>query len=242
MIEHHIDIVTDDGTMNTFITHPEENGPHPVVIFYMDAPGKREELHDMARRLGTVGYYVILPNLYYRETKEFELDFDSDESRTKMRALMEGLSNAMVVQDTQKLFDYIDADSAADSRRVGCVGYCMSGPFAFTMAGAYPDRIKAAASIYGIRLMTDKADSPHLLARKAKGEFYFACAETDSYAPQEMVENLDQYLTSHNVNSRLEWYPGTQHGFAFPQRVMYDKASGERHWERLFSLFKRNLV
>ena len=64
MIEHHIDIQTADGAMNTFITHPEEGGPHPVVLFYMDAPGKREELHDMARRIATVGYYVVLPNLY----------------------------------------------------------------------------------------------------------------------------------------------------------------------------------
>ena len=56
MIEHNLDIRTADGAMNTFITHPEEGGPFPVVLFYMDAPGKREELHDMARRIATVGY------------------------------------------------------------------------------------------------------------------------------------------------------------------------------------------
>ena len=66
MIEKQIRISTGDGMMNTFICHPERNGPHPVLIFLMDAPGIREELRDMARRLGTVGYYVMLPNLYYR--------------------------------------------------------------------------------------------------------------------------------------------------------------------------------
>jgi carboxymethylenebutenolidase len=64
LIEHHVDLVTADGDMNTFIVHPDEGGPFPVVFFYMDAPGKREELHDMARRIATVGYYVVLPNLY----------------------------------------------------------------------------------------------------------------------------------------------------------------------------------
>src|SRR5262245_30233997 len=66
MIDRELDIQTADGAMNTFVTHPEEGGPHPVVLFYMDAPGKRGELHDMARRLGSVGYFVVLPNLYYR--------------------------------------------------------------------------------------------------------------------------------------------------------------------------------
>lgn len=241
MIEHHIDLQTADGAMNTFITHPEEGGPHPVIFFYMDAPGKREELHDMARRLGTVGYYVILPNLYYRETREFELDFGSDDSRVRMRELMYALGNNMIIRDTQTLFDYVDDDPAADSRNIGCVGYCMSGPFAFAMAGAYPDRIKAAASIYGVSLMTDRKDSPHLNADKIKGELYFACAETDDYAPKQMVDNLEAYLKQHNSNFRLEWYPGTHHGFAFPQRAMYDKQAAERHWERLFALFSRNL-
>ena len=66
MIERQLDIATKDGGMTTFITHPERDGPHPVVLFFMDAPGIREELRDMARRIASVGYYVMLPNLYYR--------------------------------------------------------------------------------------------------------------------------------------------------------------------------------
>jgi carboxymethylenebutenolidase len=69
MIDREVDIATPGGSMNTFITHPEEGGPHPLIVFLMDAPGKREELHDMARRLGTAGYYVMLPNLYYRRVR-----------------------------------------------------------------------------------------------------------------------------------------------------------------------------
>src|SRR5258708_4699975 len=66
MIDQQIEIPTKDGHVTTFITHPERGGPHPVIIFYMDAPAIREELRDMARRLATSGYYVMLPNLYYR--------------------------------------------------------------------------------------------------------------------------------------------------------------------------------
>jgi dienelactone hydrolase len=70
MIEKTLDITTKDGAMETFICHPERNGPSPAVFLLMDAHGIREELKDMARRLGTVGYYVLLPNLYYRAGRD----------------------------------------------------------------------------------------------------------------------------------------------------------------------------
>ena len=41
MLEKEITIDTGEGLMNTFIVHPDEDGPHLVIIFLMDAPGKR---------------------------------------------------------------------------------------------------------------------------------------------------------------------------------------------------------
>ncbi len=239
MQEREIDIATADGAMNTFIVHPDEGGPHPVVLFYMDAPGKREELHDMARRISTVGYYVMLPNLYYRRVREFVM---APDRREEMFGHMNALSNAMVCEDTQALLAHADHDAAARGGPVACVGYCMSGPFVFAAAAAFPERVAAAASLHGVRLYSEAADSPHLDAHKVRGELYFGCAETDEWAPPEMIEGLDAHLQSVGANYRIEWYPGTHHGFVFPQReAMYHKAAAERHWEVLFDLFRRNL-
>ncbi len=240
MIEHHLDIATADGAMNTFITHPEEGGPHPVILFLMDAPGKREELHDMARRLGTAGYYVILPNLYYRSTREFDLVTGTrGETLEQMFELMHALSDSMVAGDTESMLAHVDADDHADATNVGCVGYCMSGPFSFAIAGAFPERIRAAASVYGVRLFGD--GSPAACAERVRGELYFACAEFDDYAPTEMVDGLEAHLRTVGAHARVERYPGVHHGFAFPLRPAYDKPAAERHWERLLSLFDRNL-
>ncbi len=241
MIEHHIDISTAQGEMNTFVTHPEEGGPFPVVFFYMDAPGKREELHDMARRIATVGYYVVLPNLYYRKTREFSFVRD-EQGMKKMFEMMNHLSIDLIMQDSQAMLDFVDADESAASGKIGAVGYCMSGPYACSVAATYPARVQCAASIYGANLVTKQDDSPHLKLHKISGELYFACAEIDQYAPTGLIEELQQKLESSGVNYRLEWYPGAEHGFAFPQREgIYNKASAERHWERLFALFDRNL-
>lgn len=240
MIDQHLDITTADGQMHTFVTHPEEGGPHPVVLFYMDAPGKREELHDMARRLGTAGYYVILPNLFYRSVPEFDATLDFAGLGPQMFELMASLDDDKIASDTRALIDHVEADPAADASRIGAVGYCMSGPFAYAMAGMFPDRIQAAASVYGVRL--HGKGSPAHLAGAVKGELYFACAEFDEYAPKEMIDGLEADLQAVGANARVEWYPGAHHGFAFPSREpWYDKDSCERHWERLHDLFGRNL-
>ena len=239
MYELEVDIQTADGLMNTFITRPEDDRVYPMVLFLMDAPGKREELHDMARRIATVGYYVMLPNLYYRTTREFVIGPDN---REEMFGHMNALSNAMVCNDIQSMFDYASTDPAAGRGPAGCVGYCMSGPFAFAAASKYPARIKASASIHGVRLFTKSEDSPHLNASKIEGEMYFGCAETDDWAPPEMIEGLDKFLSETGINYEIEWYPGTHHGFVFPLREgMYHKYSAEKHWERLFAIFQRNL-
>jgi carboxymethylenebutenolidase len=241
VIDRDVDISTDHGDMNAFVTHPEEGGPHPVVLFFMDAPGKREELHDMARRLGTAGYYVVLPNLYYRSVREFNV-FSGDPSHTRdaMFDLMMSLNDELVASDTSAMLAFADEDPAADASVVGCLGYCMSGPFSFAMACAYPGRVRAAASIYGVRLFGP--GSPASRAASARAELYFACAEFDEYAPAEMVDGLEAHLAAIGANARVERYPGVHHGFAFPDRgPIYDKASAERHWERLHALFARNL-
>ena len=220
MIDQQIEIPTKDGHTTTFITHPERGGPHPVIIFYMDAPAIREELRDMARRLGTSGYYVMLPNLYYRsgvmELGRLPADPESPE-RKRMFQLMASINIPLVMEDTRALLAYAESQSAARTDIVGTVGYCMSGRYAINAATHFPERVKAAASIYGTHLATDQPDSPHLAARKTKAELYFGCAETDIYAPADIIEKVKQRMKDDRANAEVEIYPGTHHGFAFPE-------------------------
>src|SRR5262245_30816511 len=193
MFEHHLDLQTADGAMNTFVVHPEEGGPFPVVLFYMDAPGKRDELHDMARRIASVGYYVVLPNLYYRRTREFVMVRDEDGFK-RMFDMLHSLSIAMVMRDTAAMLEFVDAQPEARARSLGTVGYCMSGPFVLAAAAQFADRINCAASIYGAGLITDRPDSPHLAMKQIRCEMYFACAENDKYAPRDQIELLEAQL------------------------------------------------
>lgn len=237
MIERQLEIPTGDGSCTTFIVHPDRGGPRPIIVFLMDAPGVREELRDMARRIASVGYYVMLPNLYYRsgvlELGPLPADPESPE-RKRMMDLMHTLTIPLVMEDIRAMLVFADADPAARAGSVGTVGYCMSGRYAVSAAARFPERVTAAASIYGTYLVTEEDDSPHVTCAPVKARLYFAAAETDRWAPLPMVRELAKALP----NAEVEIYPRTEHGFAFPKRPVYDKAAAERHWERLFELFR----
>ncbi len=245
MIEETLDVKTGDGPMETFICRPERAGPCPAVFLLMDAPGIREELRDMARRLATAGYCVLLPNLYYRAGRDTMFGPQVLEKGSvewaRMRAIRTKMTIPPVMNDIDSLLAFVDASTWATKGPVGCHGYCMSGPYALAAAARFPDRIAAAASLYGTWLVSDAEESPHLSLGKGPAERYIACAEHDDLAPPPMVEALQRLFKAAGSPGELEIYPKVHHGFAFPQRWCYDKAAAERHWERLFALYRRRL-
>jgi carboxymethylenebutenolidase len=245
MLEETVDITTADGAMETFVCCPERGGPCPAVFFLMDAHGIREELRDMARRLAMVGYYVLMPNLYYRAGRDTIFGPDVSEEGgaeyTRMRAIRTRMTIPPVMHDVAAMLAFVDRQEAVNKGPVGCHGYCMSGPYALAAAARYPERIAAAASFYGTWLVSEAEESPHLSFGKVAGELYIACAEHDHLAPLPMVEELRGWFTRAGVAGEIEMYPGVHHGFAFPHRWCYDKPAAERHWERLLALYRRRL-
>lgn len=242
MIEATIAVPTADGVMPTWTVRPDETGPFPLVIFLMDALGVREELRDMSRRIASVGYAVQLPNLFYRDGGS---SFDPGTLASgwldpKMLALNDGLSMAMTASDCGALLSHADRDPAI-RMPAAVIGYCMGGRHAIAAAAAHPDRIRAMASMHGGRLVSDGDGSPHRLISRMKAEAYFAWADDDPVAPPQHAQAIEAALAASGLRYRVEWHPGAQHGFTFPDRYCYDKQAAERVWTRLFSLFRRNL-
>lgn len=245
MIEEILDIATRDGAMETFVCRPERGGPVPAVFVLMDAPGIREELMDMTRRLATAGYCVLLPHLYYRAGRDAKYGPDvlkhGSPEHARMRAVRTKMTIPPVMDDIAAMIAFVDAQLHVRKGPVGMHGYCMSGPYALAAAARFPDRVAAAASFYGTWLVSDAVESPHLNLGKARGELYISCAEHDELAPPDMVAELKKLFDASGAAGELEIHPGVHHGFAFPQRWCFDKPAAERHWERLFALYKRRL-
>ena len=156
----------------------------------MDAPGIREELRDQARRIAKAGYFCLLPDLYYRlGTIRFDMPRRNDAMSVVIRGAMKSLTNAALVDDTAGMLAFLDGQEQVKAGPIGCVGHCMSGPFALVAAARFP-RMKAAASLYGVDMVTDKPDSPHLAVGDVKGELYVAFAEIDPAVPANVVPDV----------------------------------------------------
>ncbi len=239
MQESQVSITTPDGEMDCFVCQPDDS-PAPAIIFYMDVPGIREELREMSRYIAARGYTVILPDLYYREGKvRFDLS-KGEEELQRMFAMGTKLTNEMIMRDTRGILDFCrNNESITD--KVGCVGYCMSGQFVVCAAGTFPDDMKAAASLYGVRIVTDKPDSPHLLAPQITAELYLGFAEHDPFVEDFVIPDLTAALDANNVTYTLETHPGTEHGFCFKERPAYHEAAATKVWAQLFDLYERTL-
>lgn len=251
-MERTLDVITSDGAMETFIVHPGENGPFPAVILYMDMWGMREELCDIARRVATVGYYCVVPDLYYRQGKvRFAFRNDrgqmpsfvrlDDNSKQAVLAPMHRLTDAMVLEDTASILDFMDRGEPVRSGAMGLIGYCMGGRHVLRATGRFPQRFRASACLQGVEIVTDRDDSPHLSAMKAEGEIYCGYAENDRFTPPAVINKLDETLRACKVRHRYEVHKGAVHGYPFPERDVYDKHAANRDWELIFAMFQRQI-
>jgi carboxymethylenebutenolidase len=250
--EETIDIPTAAGRIETFITRPEQAGPFHAVILFMDVWGVREVLFDLARRVATVGYYVLVPDFYYRQGRirtnyrdehgnAISLKNLTPEQQAAVLEPQRKLIDQMVVEDTGAILKFLDTQSDVRKGAVGGFGYCMGGRHVLQAASAYPDRLRASASLHGTTLITEKPDSAHVVVSNFQGEVYCGFAETDEYAPLPMVQQWNKLMAASPAKYTGVIHKGAEHGYALPDRDLFHKQGAERDWELIFAMFHRQI-
>jgi carboxymethylenebutenolidase len=209
---------------------------------YMDGPGIRPALFDMGERLASHGYYVLLPDLFYRVGPYSPIDpkvvmADPVKRQEWFAKYVSSASRTNVREDTAAFLRFVASQADVVQPKVGTTGYCMGGGHSLTAAGAYPERVAAAASYHGGRLATEEPDSPHLLAPRIKAKVYVAGAVEDASFPDDMKERLEAALAAAGVDHRVETYEGARHGFVPADTAAHDPKGAEQHWQTLLALF-----
>jgi carboxymethylenebutenolidase len=241
-----VKIPTPDGDARAYTFHPEGAGPWPAVIFFMDAPAIRPSLFQMCERLASNGYFVLLPDMFWRAGPYEPINLreamkDEETRRAVFGKFMASTDPEKSTRDTGAFLDWLSKQPMVKGAKVGCTGYCMGGGLALRAAGNFPDRIVAAAAFHGGRLATDAPDSPHLLAPKIKAKVYVAGADEDAGFPPEQADRLREALTAAGVENTVEIYAGAKHGYAPPDMPVYNEEAAERHWREMLSLFAETL-
>lgn len=239
-------IPTPDGDARAYTFQPQGQGPWPAVIFFMDAPAIRPALFEMCERLAANGYFVLLPDMFWRAGPYAPIDLaavfkDEAVRRETFAKLMGSTDPERSTRDTGALLDWLSKQPQVKGAKVGVTGYCMGAGLALRAAGNFPDRVVAAGGFHGGRLATDAPDSPHLLAPRIKAKVYIGGADEDAGFPPEQADRLRAALTSAGVENTVEIYQGARHGYAPPDMPVYNQAAAERHWRELFKLFDETL-
>jgi carboxymethylenebutenolidase len=241
-----IEIRTRDGNCPAYVYRPASGAPWPAVLVFMDGLGIRPAMLEIGERLATNGYFVLLPDLFYRSGPYAPMDphtvfADAAARKVLMEKFFALATPANIMSDTGAFLDYLAAQAEVRAGGIGTTGYCMGGLMSLTAAGTYPDRIVATASYHGGRLATDDPASPHRLAPRIRSRVYVAGAIEDQSFPEDMKQRLEAALTEAGVDHLIETYPA-RHGWVFRDTPVYDAAASERHWQTLLALLEAKLM
>lgn len=240
MSRQDIQIPTRDGAARAFVFTPDQGqGPWPAVILFMDGVGIRPALFEMGERLASNGYYVLLPDMFWRFGPYETIDMTAPvETHLEQLAPRRGSTDTdKSTSDTEAYLAFLAEQPQVKGTKVGTTGYCMGGGPSLRAAAYFPDRVAAAAAFHGGGLATDADDSPHLLAPRIKAKVLVAAADNDPYLPEEQIVRLDQAFRRAGTDAEVKVYAGALHGFAPSDMPAYDREASERHWREMLALF-----
>ena len=244
--EQDVEVTTPDGVADCFFVHPA-SGTHPGVVIWPDILGLRPAFRQMGRRLAESGYSVLVVNPFYRSARAPVVpegaSFQDESTRNTVIPFARALNAETHVTDARAFVDFLDTQAAVDpDRKMGTTGYCMGGPITMRTAWARADRVGAGASFHGGGLVTDQANSPHLLVPEMDAHYLFAIADNDDMEDPEAKNVLRETFEAAGLSAEIEVYEDALHGWCPPDSAVYNEAQAERAWSRLLVLFETALA
>jgi len=236
-----LQIPTSDGQADAFAAFPGDGERHPGVLMYPDGFGIRPVLREMAQELAGHGYYVLVPNPFYRHgpTPVIDLpEYIGEEARpavfAQLMPMIQAHTTDRILPDADAYVRFLTSRPEVGPGPIATTGYCIGGLLATHTAADHPGRVAALAGFHAPVGAAGAGSLGRITART-----HFGHAETD-LTPEALGE-LNKTLDAAGVEYTSEIYPGTVHGFTMADTDSFDPAALKRHWESLLALLDRAL-
>ena len=129
-----IEIATRDGLAPSYVFRSAGpgKGPWPAVLVFMDGIGIRPAMLEIGERLATYGYFVLLPDLYYRSGPYTPMSAqtafaDPEQRKILTERFMSKATLPALMSDTEAFLGFLASERAVRPGGVATTGYCIGG-------------------------------------------------------------------------------------------------------------------
>jgi carboxymethylenebutenolidase len=190
-------------------------GRGPGLVLFQEIFGVNAHVRAVAEQYALSGFVVLAPDVFWRQAPRVELGYEGDD-RQRGIALAGALKPEEVSADLVAWTRALRARPEVGGERVGAIGYCMGGRFAYLAAALAG--VDATVAYYGGGIHAQLG-----LAMKISCPIQFHYAGRDDHIPPEAVQSVRDAFAGKPAEVFV--YPGSMHGFNCWARASYHPAS-----------------
>jgi carboxymethylenebutenolidase len=223
-----------------FLAEPGD-GPRPGVVVIPDVWGLAEHTRDIARRLAEDGFAALALDVY-RKTGRPEL---ADPAAAM--AWIRELSDPLVLETVQEGVDALARHPTVAGGKVGLIGFCMGGQYAW-LAACSCRGIFAVAPFYGMLRYEAGPDPQRKPRSPLEAVADLSCPALglygleDAIIPNADVDELEARLAKQPRPYEIVRYEGAGHAFLNDTRpATYRPEAADDAWSRLLPFLRTHV-
>lgn len=204
----------DGGKFGAYLSLPP-TGKGPGIVLIQEIFGVNPHIRGVADQYASDGYVVLAPDLFWRMKPRIELGYGEADFKQALD-YMGKVDFPKAIQDIGSSIAALRALPECGAK-VASLGYCMGGLLSFLTAAQ--GTVDAAVCYYGGGIGGKLAEAPKI---KCPTLFHFAA--NDKFIPTAEIDAVKKTFAGRD-NTRVDVYPGVDHGFNCWDRGSYDQRS-----------------
>jgi len=213
-------------TVSAYLAEPTSAGIHAALIVTHEWWGLTDWVKQNARDFAEKGYVALAIDLYRGGLASNPQD---------AYKLMMSVPQERGATDLEGAFNYLSSRDDVNPAKVGVIGWCMGGSYAFRAAVLLP-KLAVCIIDYG------KVDSDKVSVDKIKSRVLCNFAEMDKTYTPDMLKAFASAMKADSKPVDLHIYPGVDHAFMNPNNAFgYNETQAAVAWKNIYAFLDKNL-